>query len=545
MFRKLSALSLMVLLAFVSLSAVSRPVYRKEAMVTSAHIDATNAGVEILKMGGNAIDAAVATALAISVVEPFSAGLGGGGFLLVHLAKDKKILALDFREVAPMLATETMYSEGNSKKSSVDGHFAVAVPGTVAGLYEVHSKYGKLPWRKLFEPAIELAKHGFSIDSKFTDLFEMAAKRLESNRTAWGIFTREGKPFMVGDTLKQLQLGKTLEILSRNPRSFYEGEIAQAIVGEMKSNDGLISLDDLRSYRPRWRDPVCGQFKGSEICSMPPPSSGGILLIQMLNAVTEIGTEKLPWHEPATLNMLSQIMKASFKDRADLLGDPDFVKIPVDKLISRDYAKKQIREISPAIFKESPETTHLNVVDSERNAVSMTFTVNLAFGSGVAAGNTGILLNNEMDDFSSAPGVPNAFGLVGGSANAIAPKKIPLSSMTPVIARKNQEFQFAVGSPGGSRIISTVFHSILNYMVYEMNPEEAISAGRFHHQWLPNEISFEKHALEPATVRELTKMGNKMTLLEPWSNANMIVAAPSGGLEGACDPRGHGTADGY
>lgn len=524
--------------------ALSKPIYKQHAMVTSANKEATDAGVKILKMGGNAVDAAVATALAISVVDPFSAGIGGGGFLLLHMAKDKKTAALDFREVAPKLATTTMFADETSKRSSITGHFSVAIPGTIAGLHEVHKAYGKLPWSSLFAPAIALAENGFEVGPTFAEFFELTKGELQKNEAAWKAFTKQGKPFSPGDTLKQPDLAKTLTLLSRDPRAFYEGSIAKAIAGDMSRHRGLLSEADLKSYKPKWRDPLCGEFMGTEICSMPPPSSGGILLLQMLNAVTEIGPDNLPWRTPETIHTLVQIMKASFKDRAEILGDPDFVKIPLKKLISREYARKVVGKITTLPL-ESQDTTHLNVVDSERNVVSLTFTVNLPFGARVVVPGTGILLNDEMDDFSSAPNVPNAFGLVGGTANAIAPGKIPLSSMTPVIAFKNKKFLFAVGSPGGSRIITTVFHTILNHMIYAMNPQEALSSGRFHHQWAPNEIWVEKNTLDPATISDLNKLGHKVSLKDKWSNANMIAVSPAGGLDGSADPRGEGTAAGY
>jgi gamma-glutamyltranspeptidase/glutathione hydrolase len=526
-------ITLLVLILFVG-PALARPIHENRAMVTSAQQDATNAGVEILKAGGNAVDAAIATTLALSVTVPFSAGIGGGGFALVYLNDKKKMLALDFRERAPALATSNMYGPG---KSSVDGHLAVAVPGTVAGLVEAHKQHGKLPWVRLFGPAIKLARDGFMVDSTFVERFKEREAELKKHEASWKVFTNSGRPFAEGETLKQPDLARTLETLSRRPEDFYSGSLAKGLVGEMKSHGGIISEADLKAYKPKWMEPLCGTFMSTEICSMPPPSSGGVVLLEMLNGIEAIGSDKLPWRTPETVNQIAKVMKFAYKDRAKYLGDPAFVKMPIDKLISKDYAGQKV--------KESEETTHLNVVDKDHNAVSLTFTVNLLFGSGVVVPKTGILLNNEMDDFSSAPGVPNAFGLVGGEANSIQPSKTPLSSMTPVIALKDGKLSFAVGAPGGSRIPSAVFLTILNHMIYGMNVDDAISSGRFHHQWMPDEIEVEEHSLEPATIEALRKMGNKVNVQRPWVNANMIVVSPTGGLDGAVDRRGVGTVGGY
>jgi gamma-glutamyltranspeptidase/glutathione hydrolase len=517
------------------------PTHSQSAMVTSAQRDATAAGVEILRAGGNAVDAAVATTLALSVTEPFSAGIGGGGFLLVYLHKNKKMLALDFRERAPLLATADMYARG---ASSTDGYLSVAVPGTIAGLREAHRAYGKLPWAKLFAPAIKLAKDGFEVDSRFVEVFKIRAPELKLHEASWQVFTKDGTPFEEGETLKQADLALTLELLSKDPQDFYRGSIGKALVALMKERGGIITEADLRAYKPAWLQPVCGSFMERKICSMPPPSAGGVLLLEMLNAVEAIGIDKLPWHTPQTIDTLAKVMKFAYKDRAELMGDPKFVEMPISKLISKAYAQEKVKEIQSAPKRESEETTHLNAVDRDGNVVALTFTVNLAFGSGVVVPKTGILLNNEMDDFVTS-NAPNAFELVGGDANKIAPGKTPLSSMTPVIALKGDKFSFAVGAPGGSRITSAVFLTILNHLAYKMNVDDAISTGRFHHQWSPDEISVEEHALDPATIKALSNMNNKVTVRRPWVNANMIVASPTGGLDGAADRRGVGNAAGY
>lgn len=522
--------------------AFARPIHENQVMVTSAQRDATDAGVQILKMGGNAVDAAVATLLALSVTEQFSAGLGGGGFALIYLNDKKKMLALDFRERAPAAATKNMYGPG---KSSINGHLAVAVPGTVAGVYEAHRLYGKLKWDQLFAPAIKLAREGFAADANFVERFALRSAELKKHDASWKTFTNNGKPYAQGETIKQLEMASTLETLKTRPNDFYEGAIAALLVKEMQAHGGIITAADLKAYKPIWREPLCGTFLGTQICSMPPPSAGGIVLLEMLNAVEAIGAKKLPWHTPASVDKLAKVMRFAYKDRAKYLGDPDFVKIPVADLVAKKRAQQKVEEIQNVELHESEETTHLNVVDSERNVVSLTFTVNLPFGSGVVVPTTGIVLNNEMDDFAQAPNTANAFGLVGGEANKIEPRKTPLSSMTPVIALKEGKFSFALGAPGGSRITSAVFLAILNHMIYDMNIDDAISAGRFHHQWMPNEISVEEHSLEPATLEALRRMGNKIKVREPWVNATMISASPGGGLDGAADRRGVGTAAGY
>ena len=535
-------------------------------MVVSAHPLATQAGLSMLQQGGNAVDAAVATTFAISVVEPFSAGLGGGGFLLMYQAKSNEIKALDFRERAPLNATKTMYldNQGNVRpNASTNGYLAVATPGTIAGLYEVHRKYGRLPWKTVIAPAIQLAETGFPVSWRFVSATKTRLPTLLKNPDAQKIFTHNGKTYQIGEQLVQPELAATLRSVSQNPQDFYTGTIATAIAADMAANSGLITQKDLQQYRPTWRDPVCGDFRKARVCSMPPPSSGGVHLLQILNIIGDTDLKTLGWHSPDALHLLIESMRIAYADRATYLGDPDFIKVPVKALISPVYAQKrrqeinpqkatpssQVKAVDPAVLqrltKESVETSHLTVVDRDRNAVSLTFTVNLGFGAGVVAKGTGIVLNNEMDDFAIAPNTPNAFGLVGGTANAIAPNKIPLSSMTPTIITENGRLRLAVGSPGGSTIITTVLQIVLNVLVYDMDVRKAVAAPRVHHQWLPDRLNVESWGLDTLTIADLKRRGHQIEERPSWGNANAIVVMPDGSLEGAADPRGEGVAAGF
>ncbi|HEY9799796.1 MAG TPA: gamma-glutamyltransferase [Leptolyngbyaceae cyanobacterium] len=560
----------------IASATITLPLRSKKGMVVSAHPLASAAGVEMLGKGGNAVDAAVATTFAISVVEPFSAGIGGGGFLLMRSQKTGEIKALDFRERAPLKATRNMYLDAAGKvrpNASVNGHLAVATPGTIAGIYEVHRRYGKLPWREVVKPAIALAQDGFVLSEKPSwrsiSVQKTRKQAILNNPAAREIFTRNGDFYQPGERLVQRDLARTLETIAQNPQSFYTGSIARAIAADMAKNGGLITLADLKAYQPIWRNPVCGNFRQAKICSMPPPSSGGVLLIQMLNIIGDTDLKSWGWHHPKALHLLTEAMKIVYSDRSQYLGDPDFVKIPLQALLSPAYAKKrrgeinldrttpstQVKPIAPEILQrfgqaeipqriyaryESPETSHLNVVDEERNAVSLTFTVNYGFGSGVVASGTGILLNDEMDDFAAAPGVPNVFGLVGNEANAIAPRKTPLSSMTPTIVTENERLRMVVGAPGGSTIITQVLQVILNVLEYNMDVGAAVSVPRIHHQWLPDELRVESWGLDALTLQDLRQRGHNIKEINPWGNINAIVVTKEGDLEGAADPRGEG-----
>jgi gamma-glutamyltranspeptidase / glutathione hydrolase len=574
-------------------AAFVRPTRSQNAMVASAHPLATQAGVEILQQGGNAIDAAVATTLAISVVEPFSAGIGGGGFMMAKFGKEMK--SLDFRERAPQKASRNMYLDAQGKvrpKVSLEGHLAAGVPGTIAGLAAAHKQYGKLPWRTVVAPAIKLARDGFNVSELYTEQAKSKQKLLASNPAARAIFTRNGRPLQAGERLVQRDLARTLIAVARDPQNFYTGSIASAIDRDMRQNQGLITLADLKSYRPKWREPVCGKFRKYDVCSMAPPSSGGVHLIQILNTIGNTDLAALGWHSPNALHLLVESMRIAYADRSEYLGDPDFTKVPVSALINPAYAAKRRQEINPErarlssnvkpatpeVLKqfdrtaspvlnrssvgatlvgtrggvgkpyrspESLDTSHLTVVDRDRNVVSLTFTVNYRFGAGVVVPGTGILLNDEMDDFAIAPGVPNVFGLVGGEKNSIAPGKTPLSSMTPTIVTENDKFRLAVGAPGGSTIITTVLQVLLNVLEYKMDVGAAVAAGRIHQQWLPDKVNVEPWGFDPATLAELRRRGHQIEQREDWGNANAIQQLPDGRLEGAADPRGEGTARGF
>jgi gamma-glutamyltranspeptidase / glutathione hydrolase len=551
-----------------AIATIASTLRSKQGMVVSSHPLASDAGIRMLRQGGNAIDAAVATTLAISVVEPYSAGIGGGGFLLMHTGETGQIKALDFRERAPLKATQDMYLDAEGKvrpSASVAGYLAVATPGTVAGMYEVHSRYGKLPWAQVVKPAIALARDGFiirrSLSPGYLLVNDRPRHRIFDHPAARAIFTRNGDFYQPGERLVQRDLAITLTEIARNPHSFYTGNIARAIASDMAENGGLITLEDLKAYKPIWRTPVCGNFRQAQICSMPPPSSGGVHLLQMLNIIGDTDLQSLGWHHPDALHLMVEAMKIAYADRSQHLGDPDFIKVPVEQLISPEYARKRRQEIDlewakpasevkPVNFglvpppllarNEWTQTSHLTVVDQQHNAVSLTFTINLGFGAGVVTPGTGIVLNNEMDDFASAPGIPNAFGLVGNQANAIAPGKTPLSSMTPTIVTENGRLRMAVGTPGGSTIITQVLQIILNVLEYQMDVGAAVSVPRIHHQWLPDELRVERWGLNALTLQELRRRGHKIRESNSWGNANAITITPEGVLEAAADPRGQG-----
>jgi gamma-glutamyltranspeptidase / glutathione hydrolase len=577
----LTATSINLSTVVATQAAFVRPTTARQGMVTAAHPLATQAGLQILRQGGNAIDAAVATTLAISVVEPFAAGIGGGGFMLVKVGNDTQ--ALDFRERAPRRASRNMYLDRQGKvkpQSSLEGHLAAGVPGTIAGLAAAHQKYGKLPWSQVVQPAIKLARNGFTVSNILAERLQEKAPLLKRNLAARQIFMPGGRPLTPGTRLIQTDLAQTLTAIARNPQSFYQGTIAQRIDRDMRQNGGLIDATDLRAYQPIWRQPLCGKFRQYQVCSMPPPSSGGVHLLQMLNIIGDRDLEQMGWHSPDALHLMAEAMRTAYADRSLYLGDPAFTQIPVTALTSPAYAALRRQEISatqarpfaqvkpadwqvlrrfqpnaplqsPVLVPRSPtvpasrDTSHLTVVDRERRVVSLTFTVNYRFGAGVVVPGTGILLNDEMDDFAIAPGVPNVFGLVGGEANAVAPGKTPLSSMTPTIVTENGQFRLAMGSPGGSIIITTVLQILLNTLVHKMDVGTAVATGRIHHQWLPDKLGIEPWSFDPLTITELKRRGHNIDQRGLWGNANAIQQLTDGTLAGAADPRGEGTAAGF
>lgn len=555
-------------------AAFPAPARSTTAMVATASPYATDAALAVLDDGGNAIDAAVAAALAISVVNPFDAGLGGGGFAVVHLAgRDGKAAttrALDFRERAPAAATRDMYLGPDGKVIeglSLDGHLSVAIPGTVAGLRELHRSHGRLPWRLVVKPAVDLARNGFAIDDEWVATFEWrkdVLTRFEATRAAFMKRDATGAqvPYAAGDTLKQRELARTLADLARDARSFYEGRVGQAIVEEVQRGGGLITAADLKSYQPVWREPLCAPWRDLELCTMPPPSSGGVALVQILRLLEGTDLRALGWHHPDALHRMIESMRIAYADRAEHLGDPAFTQVPVAALTSAEYAAQRKGDLdSPRARKsadvkaaskeqlarlahESADTSHLSVVDGEKNAVSLTFTVNYGFGSGVVVPGTGVLLNDEMDDFAAAPGVPNAFGLVGGDANSVQPGKVPLSSMTPLIVTRGGKFFLTAGSPGGSTIITTVLQTLLHVVEYDMDCQAAVAAPRLHHQWLPDNTRLEALGFDTATKGTLELRGHSFKVTGGWGNAMCIRALDDGTLEGGADPRGGGAARG-
>ncbi|MGO9545315.1 MAG: gamma-glutamyltransferase [Rhodomicrobium sp.] len=501
-----------------------QPVIGEHGMVAAQEKIAAQVGADILKEGGNAVDAAVATGFALAVTHPQAGNIGGGGFMLIALAGGKKITAIDYRETAPAAATPDMFLDGNGnvdKDRARYSHVSAGVPGTVAGLLYALERYGTMPREHVLAPAIKLAEEGFPVSFGLAFALEKSHERFASDPSSQVYFERpDGKSYMAGQILRQPDLAKTLRAISREgARGFYEGPVASLIAGEMKQGGGLISLDDLKNYRPTEREPVRGTYLGYDIASMPPPSSGGVHVIEMLNILEGYDLAKLGHNTADSIHRLVEAMRRAYADRAKYLGDPGFVKVPVAGLVSKEYAA-QLRagiDLSRATKSEdvsagrppSPEgeqTTHFSIVDQAGNAVSNTYTLNLAFGSGYSVDGAGFLLNNEMDDFSSKPGAPNAFGLIGGEANAIAPGKRPLSSMAPTIVLKDGAPYLVTGSPGGSTIITVVLQEILNVLTFKMNVAEATAVARVHHQWHPDIVITER-GVSDDTLRILEARG--------------------------------------
>lgn len=531
---------------------IFHPVFGKQGMVASEQELATQVGVEILQQGGNAVDAAVAVGFALAVVLPNAGNIGGGGFMVLHDGKSGENFTVDFREMAPSKASRDMYLD--EQGNVVDGkslytHFAVGVPGTVAGMEYALKKWGSLPLEKVIAPAIKLAEEGFIVSNTLAATLQEETETLGKWESSKKIFFKNDRPLVAGERLVQADLANSLrQIAQQGAKAFYEGEIAQKIVAEMEKHNGLITLEDMKGYQSVERKPIVGEYRGYKIVTMPPPSSGGIHLVQILNMLENYSLADSGSNSAETIHYLAETMKLAYADRSEYLGDPDFVKIPVTGLTSKDYAKELIKAIDPdkarpaAEIKpgkpqpyESDQTTHYSVMDKAGNAVAVTYTLNLNFGSGIVAEGTGILLNNEMDDFSAKPGVANAFGLIGGDANAVEGKKRPLSSMTPTLVLKNDKPWLVTGSPGGARIITTVLQSILNTIDHGMNPAEAIVTPRVHHQWLPDELRVEE-GLSPDTLKLLVERGHKISEKAPMGRIQIIQALDDG-FYGYSDPR--------
>ncbi|EIL8815621.1 gamma-glutamyltransferase [Salmonella enterica] len=531
---------------------VFHPVRATQGMVASVDAMATQVGVDILKQGGNAVDAAVAVGYALAVTHPQAGNLGGGGFMLLR-TKDGATTAIDFREMAPANATRDMFldEQGNpDSKKSLTSALASGTPGTVAGFSLALEKYGSLPLNKVVRPAIKLAQEGFIVnDALADDLKTYGSEVIPQHENSKAIFWKDGEPLKKGDKLVQQNLAKSLTMIAENgPDAFYKGEIARQIAQQMQQGGGLITTDDLAAYQAVERTPVSGEYRGYQIFSMP-PSSGGVHIVQILNILENFDMKKYGFGSADAMQIMAEAEKYAYADRSEYLGDPDFVNVPWQALTSKAYAKsiagqidinkaKPSSEIRPGKLApyESDQTTHFSVVDKDGNAVAVTYTLNTTFGTGIVAGNTGILLNNQMDDFSAKPGVPNVYGLVGGEANAVGPKKRPLSSMSPTIVVKDGKTWLVTGSPGGSRIITTVLQMVVNTIDFGMNVAEATNAPRFHHQWLPDELRVEK-GFSPDTLKLLEQKGQKVALKEAMGSTQSIMVGPDGELYGASDPR--------
>lgn len=488
--------------------SIHHPVRGEQGMVVSQHYLATEVGRDILAAGGNAVDAAVAVGFALAVVLPRAGNLGGGGFMLIHLAEQDKTIALDYREMAPEAAHRDVFLDASGavdKQKSRFSHAAAGVPGTVAGLVHAQREYGTLPLRKVMAPAIALASIGFEVSDDLAEKLATSKHLRKNPETLRVYYANDGAALAGGATLRQKDLAWSLKRIARKGASaFYEGAIAEKIVAEMEANDGLITAKDLANYKVVERQPVLGSYRGLSVASMPPPSSGGIHLLQILNTLEAFDIRSWGANSSKSLHHMTEAMKWAYADRSKHLGDPDFHPVPVAALIDKTYGRELATRIdaqqatpsseikpTPAFFDESLDTTHYSIIDQDGNAVSNTYTLNFSFGSGITVPGTGILLNNEMDDFSAKPGVPNAYGLIGGEANAVGPGKRPLSSMTPTMVFKDAKPYLVTGSPGGSRIITTVLQNILNVVDHQMNVAEAVHQPRMHHQWQPDMLFLE------------------------------------------------------
>jgi len=573
---------LAVLVAFaVSAMAATQPVHAPHAIVVSVHELASRAGVEIMQAGGNAVDAAVATGFALAVVHPQAGNLGGGGFMLIRLA-DGRAHFVDYREKAPAAATANMYLDGQGNvidNASVVGYKAIAVPGSVAGMVYAEKEYGKLTLGQVMAPAIKLARDGYPL--AWQDARDLQDKDLAKFPESRRIFQRNGNYYKQGEVFRQPELARTLERIAKDPDDFYRGAMARELAASMQKGGGLITADDLAHYEVKEREPIRGTYRGTEIISAPPPSSGGTALIEMLNILEGYDLAKAGERSAASIHLTAEAFRRAFYDRAEFLGDPDFSKIPVAQLIDKKYGVAWRESIDPvrasvskdlkrpAIFSEleqyasrhpqpssvrEPEhTTHYSVVDSDGDAVAVTTTLNDSFGSRVTAEGLGFLLNDEMDDFAAKQGVPNLYGLIQGPANAIGPGKRPLSAMTPTIVLKDGKLFLVLGSPGGARIITTVANILMGVVDYGMNIQEAVNAPRFHNQWMPDAVNVEQW-FSPDAMRLLEQMGYRVEIGETvggdwlpyWSDGECIAIDPKTGERlGASDVRNNGKAVGY
>jgi gamma-glutamyltranspeptidase / glutathione hydrolase len=546
----ISALSISVASDAAVYAASKAPVAAENGMVVSAHELATRVGVDVLRRGGNAVDAAVAVGYALAVVYPAAGNLGGGGFMTLELVDGRKTF-IDFREKAPLTASRDMYlgKDGNVVKGlSTTGWLAVGVPGSVAGLEYAREKYGTIGRQDLIAPAVAFANDGFVLQQGDVELLATATEDFKKDAAAAAIFLRDGRALAAGETLVQKDLARTLRTISeRGADGFYQGDVGAAIVAASKAGNGLVAQADLDRYRPRELAPIECDYRGYHVVSAPPPSSGGVVVCEILNILEGYPLRDLGWGSAQALHYEIEAMRHAYVDRNSYLGDPDFVKNPVEHLIDKSYAARIREKIGPSKAGVSAElkpgvpphegsnTTHYSIVDGQGNAVAVTYTLNDWFGARVVATGTGVLMNDEMDDFTAKVGVANMYGLLQGEANAIAPGKTPLSSMSPTIVAKDGKPVFVTGTPGGSRIITVVVHSILNAIDYGMDVQEAADAPRIHHQWMPDVVNVERFAVSPDTRRILETMGYKLGDAQPANHlAAIMIGAPS--LEGK--PRG-------
>lgn len=550
-------------------AASREPVRAKHGVVASTNEVASQVGVDIMKRGGNAVDAAIAVAFALAVTHPVAGNLGGGGFMMIRL-KDGRSTAIDYREMAPAAATRNVYLDKNGnviagEGGSIEGYRAAGVPGTVRGMELALKKYGsgKLTWTQLIEPARRLAANGFPVTNSLARGLRGSRDYLSKYPETKRIYLNNGKFYNEGDTFVQPDLAATfLRLQQRGPNEFYEGQTARLIVDDLKQHNGLITMEDMRGYVAKEREPLHGNYRGYEIISMPPPSSGGAVLIEMLNILEGYDFKKMDWASSERYHLTTEAMRRAFADRAEYMGDTDFVKVPIAGLVDKKYAAQLRSTINPEhasnseqvkagkpLGYESDETTHFTVVDAEGNAVANTYTLNNSYGSAVVAKGTGVIMNDEMDDFAAKPGVPNLYGLIQGERNSVAPHKRPLSAMTPTfVLRKDGSLWFTVGSPGGPTIINTVLDVVTNVIDYNMNIQQAIDAPRIHHQWLPDELVYEPYGLSGDTQKALTARGHKLVDKPRYLGdcEGIMIEEKTGIRLGATDPRrSDGLAVGY
>ncbi len=575
-FRQLASLALLCLLCLPTVAGdVMHPSHAPKAMVATVHPEASKAGVAVMQQGGNAVDAAVAIGFALTVVHPQAGNIGGGGFMLFRRA-DGEVHFLDYREKAPAKATADMYLDQNGnviEDLSTIGYKAIAVPGSVAGLAYAQTHWGKLKLQQVMEPAIRLARDGFQLE--YNEALDLRDPDLAKFADSKRIFQRDGNYYQPGEVFKQPELARTLERVAKNPDDFYHGSLARELAAAMQKGGGLITVEDLAAYEVKERQAIRGTYRGYDVISAPPPSSGGVALVEMLNILEGYDLAKQGDRSAKSIHLTAEAFSRAFFDRAEFLGDPDFSKIPVAQLIDKRYAKAwrdtiDVRHATPsnelkrpAVFNQldryaqthpqpksvhEPEhTTHYSVVDPEGNAVSVTTTLNDSFGSRVTADGLGFLLNDEMDDFAAKQGVPNMYGLIQGPANAVGPGKRPLSAMTPTIVLKDGKLFLVLGSPGGPTIITTVANVLMGVVDYGLNIQESVNAPRFHNQWLPDKILMEPVGFSPDTIGILDQMGHKIDLARRyWGDAECIAVDPKTGERlGASDGRNNGKAVGF